>query len=61
MSKKELIDKLVSMGYEAEMVDGIPYIFNLPYSKASKIIKEIGYKGTYGIRERKETEKDENT
>lgn len=59
MSKKELIDKLASMGYEAEMIDGIPYIFNLPYLKASKIIKEIGYKGSYGVKDRKETEKDE--
>lgn len=58
MSKKELIEKLVSMGYEADMIDGIPYIFNLPYSKASKIIKEIGYKGSYGVKDRKETEKD---
>lgn len=59
MTKKELIEKLASMGYEAEMIDGIPYIFNLPYSKASKIIKEIGYKGSYGVKDRKETDKDE--
>ena len=59
MTKKELIGKLASMGCEADMIDGIPYIFNLSYFKASKIIKEIGYKGTFGVRERKETEKDE--
>ena len=59
MTKKELIDKLVSMGYEADMIDGIPYIFNLPYSKASKVIKVIGYKGSYGVKDRKETDKDE--
>lgn len=59
MIKKELIDKFVAMGYEAEMIDGIPYIFSLPYLKASKIIKEIGYKGTFGVRDRKETEKNE--
>lgn len=56
MSKKELIDKLVAMGYEAEMIDGIPYIFNLPYSKANKLIKEIGYKGTFGVKDRKDGE-----
>lgn len=59
MTKKELIEKLVAMGYEVEIVDGIPYIFNLPYSKASKIIKEIGYRGSYGVKDRKEIEKDE--
>ena len=53
MTKKELIEKLVAMGYEAEIVDGIPYIFNLPYSKASKLIKEIGYRGSYGVKEKK--------
>lgn len=50
MSKQELIDKLVAMGYEAEIVEGIPYIFNLPYSKADKLIKELGYKCSYGIK-----------
>lgn len=50
MNKKELIDKLVAMGYEAGLIEGIPYIFNLPFPKAEKLIKEIGYKGSYGVK-----------
>ena len=50
MTKQELIDKLRTLGYQAEIVEGIPYIFNLPYSKADKVIKELGYKGSYGVK-----------
>lgn len=50
MSKKELVEKLAAMGYETELIDGIPYIFNLPYTKADKLIKELGYKGSYGVK-----------
>lgn len=54
MNKQELIEQLKAMGYETEIVEGIPYIFNLPYPKADKIIKEIGYIGSYGVKDRKE-------
>ena len=50
MSKQELIDKLIDLGCQAEIVEGVPYIFNLPYPKADKIIKELGYKGSYGVK-----------
>ena len=50
MTKQELVDKVKSMGYETELIEGIPYIFNLPYPKADKIIKELGYKGSYGVK-----------
>lgn len=50
MKKQELIDKLRALGYQAEIVEGIPYIFNVPYFKADKIIKELGYKGSYGVK-----------
>lgn len=50
MSKQEFIEKLTQLGYEAELIDGIPYILNESYSKAEKIVKELGYKRTYGIK-----------
>ena len=50
MSKEELVNKLVELGYQAEMIDNIPYVLNVTYSKASKIVKEIGYVGTYGVK-----------
>ena len=52
MSKQELIEQLKTMGYEAEIVEGIPYIFNLPYPKADKIIKDLNYKGSYGVKKK---------
>lgn len=50
MSKQDLILKLTEMGYEAQLIDGIPYILNASYSKADKIIKELGYKRSYGVK-----------
>ena len=50
MTKQELIDKLRALGYQAEIIEGIPYIFNVPYSKADKVIKELGYIGSYGVK-----------
>ena len=50
MTKIELVNKLVELGYQAEMIDNIPYVLNVTYSKASKIVKEIGYVGTYGVK-----------
>ena len=50
MTKQELVDKVKSMGYETGIEEGIPFIYNLPYPKADKIIKELGYKGSYGVK-----------
>ena len=50
MTKQELVDKVKSMGYETGIEESIPFIYNITYPKAHKIIKELGYKGSYGIR-----------
>lgn len=50
MTKEELVTKLIELGYQAELIDNIPYVLNVTYSKASKIVKEIGYVGTYGVK-----------
>lgn len=50
MSKQELILKLTEIGYETQLIDGIPYILNVSYSKADKVIKDLGYKRSYGVK-----------
>lgn len=50
MNKQELILKLTEMGYKTQIIDGIPYILNISYSKADKVIKELGYKRSYGVK-----------
>lgn len=50
MSKEELVNKLIELGYKAELIDNIPYLYNISYSKADKVIKDIGYIGTYGVK-----------
>lgn len=54
MNKTELVAKLIELGHQAELIDGIPYILNMPYAKAGKIVKELGYRGSYGVKNRKE-------
>ena len=39
MSKEELVTKLIELGYQAKMIDNIPYVLNVTCSKASKIVK----------------------
>ena len=50
MGKLELIIKLTELGYKAEMIDVLPYIVGVNYTWAEKLVKELGYKGSYGIR-----------
>lgn len=50
MDKLELVIKLTEQGYKAELIDGLPYIIGLSYPQAEKLVKELGYKGSYGIR-----------
>lgn len=50
MSKLELIIKLTEQGYKTELIDGLPYIIGLNYPQAEKLVRELGYKGSYGIR-----------
>ena len=54
MDKNKLITKVIELGHRAEIIDGIPYIINMPYSNADKLIKELGYVGSYGVKNRKE-------
>lgn len=50
MGKEEFIEKLRQMGVNAEIIDGIPYLLGVGYLQGAKIVKEIGYNRTYGIR-----------
>lgn len=50
MDKLELIIKLTELGYKAELIDGLPYIIGLNYPQTEKLVRELGYKGSYGIR-----------
>lgn len=50
MDKLELVIKLIEMSYKAEIIDGLPYIIGLNYPQAEKLVRELGYKGSYGIR-----------
>lgn len=50
MDKEELVERLVALGYKAEMIGGLPYIIGMNYPKAEALVKELGYKGSYGIR-----------
>lgn len=50
MDKLELVIKLIELGYKAEIIDGLPYIIGLNYPQAEKLVRGLGYKGSYGIR-----------
>lgn len=50
MSKYELIDKLTSLGFEAGIIDGLPYILNVPYDVAERAIKSLGYEQSWGVK-----------
>ena len=51
MTKEELVTKLKELGFQAELIDNIPFIFNVNrYSEADKAVKELGYVGTYGVK-----------
>lgn len=50
MDKYEFIEKAKEIGVEAEIIDGIPYLLGVGYLQGAKIVKEIGYNRTYGIR-----------
>lgn len=60
MSKDELVKKVKDLGYEAEMIDNIPYILNLDYNTAKEIIKKLDYVGTYGVKPIKRTTESNN-
>lgn len=49
-SKQQLVDTLISAGYQAEIQEGIPYILGVSYEKADNLIKGLGYKGSYGVK-----------
>ena len=52
--KRTFINKLIEMGYFADMQDGIPYIYNVPFAKAEELVKELGYKGSFGVKKKEE-------
>lgn len=58
MTKKELVNKLTELGYTAELINGIPYIIGMPYAEADRIVKELGYIGSYGVKKNKPERKE---
>ena len=52
--KQQLLKKLKELGYDADMQDGVPYIFNVSFSIAEKTINEIGYIGSFGVKNKKD-------
>lgn len=50
MSKYELISKLRDLGFEAEIIDRVPYILNVPYDVAERAIKALNYNRTWGVK-----------
>ena len=51
MTKEELVNNLNQLGFQAEMLDNIPFIFGVSkYTEADKAVKELGYVGTYGVK-----------
>ena len=51
MTKEELVNNLNQLGFQAELIDNIPFIFGVSkYTEADKVVKELGYVGTYGVK-----------
>lgn len=46
--KDKLIHVLTVQGYEAQMINGIPYILNKTVDEAKEIIKSLDYNGSWG-------------
>lgn len=52
--KQKILDNLQKQGYTAIFHDGILYFSDIAFSEAERIVKEIGYRGSYGVRAKKE-------
>lgn len=50
MSKEELIEKLINLGYKAQMISGIPYILDVDVEVARDIIRGLNYNETWAVR-----------
>ena len=59
MNKQKLFACLVEKGYEAEVVDGIPYVrfscksdkeFQKKYKELGNELKELGYNSSFGAK-----------
>ena len=51
MNNKELLlNKLLDLGYKAQMINGIPYILGVDVESAKKIVRSLEYNGTWGVR-----------
>lgn len=49
VGKKELVEKLKSIGLDATLRDGVPMVYGTDNIKAvKKAIKDFGYDGSYG-------------
>ena len=52
--KQKLIENLQKQGYTAIFHDGILYFSDITFLEAERIVKEVGYRGSYGVRAKKE-------
>ena len=49
-NKELLLNKLLDLGYKAQMINGIPYILGVDVESAKEIINAFDYIGTWGVR-----------
>lgn len=50
MSKHDLVDRLRGIGFEAAVIDGIPYILNVPYDVAERAFQSMGWNRSWGVK-----------
>lgn len=50
LSKYALVAKLTSLGFKADIIDGLPYILDVSYDTAEKAIKSLGYEQSWGVK-----------
>lgn len=49
LTKEGLVRKLEELGFEAAIIDGLPYFLDAPFETAEKIIKALDYKSSWGV------------
>lgn len=52
--KQKILDNLQKQGCNAYFQDGILYFTGIEFSEVERIVVEIGYRGSYGVRQKKE-------
>ena len=58
MEKEELFVRLKEKGFKTGVEDNIPYVYyndeKSPLTEVRRIIKELGYTGTFGVKRTKQ-------